>query len=754
MKLFLEEELNFYRICRINDCVNDGLRTIFKQEWDRCYGAIRGKWNDVPKNGMDFENGESPRNRKLNAQHLIVMRNGNTKEWDCTKLCYAILCSDCLRGLNPTVRRHVNDLRLLRNERFAHVPRGQIKDTEFKKAVKDYTTAFQGLRLPTNEIQSISEQKSFPTKEVKRLQLRNWLLTFFALVVVILSVWLYPISTSTPSFIYLSPEPSHDVTYRSGIVSEIISHLHELNITNNSNLTTIYTSGNPGSGKTQLARQIGEQFYKELTKDKNVFSFVMTLNAENLETLLESYADFARRLQCTEGIITNIITSKELRTDVKIRHLRSLISSKVQVYKSWLLVVDNVVNLTSTQVLLPQPGNEEWVGGQLLITTQDSSSIPPNSSSITHISISKGMEPKECFHLLASVSGITEDKMDETVAKMLDYQPLALASAASYVHQVRTKVDPDFGWHKYLQKLEEGKRRLTEEIFLKTNAIYPLTMTAATLLAVEMASTTEPVLDDFFQFLSFCSPEPLPVDVVTNYILHKNENQDSDQLRVIILSSSLIIREQQDERVFIRIHNVVHDVIQSFVNNKKNKHSVKIVGLAAMSFAQYVDERSKPWEKIEYGTEGKHLAPHVKTFHSFLKNRFSNTETLYPVVKDETMIVPNSFHLLGRILRGRGEFLISKDFLGTALKLTTGVIGPEHVDVANSHCTLGAVYRDLGDLQQAKQNIERSLAIRLKQLGPEHVDIATSYNNLGVVYHDLGDLQQANRIMNVLLPSN
>ena len=115
---YTEEQLNFFRVCFITtDELTDGLRTIFKQEWDNRYATTLGEWKDEAKNGQDFKNGESPRNQARNQELLATMINGNRAEWDCTMLFYAILYSDCIgRGLNSVVRSNVDDLRKFRNK--------------------------------------------------------------------------------------------------------------------------------------------------------------------------------------------------------------------------------------------------------------------------------------------------------------------------------------------------------------------------------------------------------------------------------------------------------------------------------------------------------------------------------------------------------------------------------------------------------------------------------------------------------------
>ena len=113
---YTAEQLNYYRICYVaTDILPEGLRSIFKQEWDKRYTATMGEWKDEPRNGMDFYNAESPRNQRRNGHLLATMINGDRSELDCTMLFYAILFSDCIsRTLNPVVQFNEDDLRIFR----------------------------------------------------------------------------------------------------------------------------------------------------------------------------------------------------------------------------------------------------------------------------------------------------------------------------------------------------------------------------------------------------------------------------------------------------------------------------------------------------------------------------------------------------------------------------------------------------------------------------------------------------------------
>ena len=539
---YTHEQLNYFRICHVTtNILAEGLRTIFKQQWDKQYKATKGEWKDELRNGLDFYNGESLRNRRKNAHLLATMTNGDRSEWDCTMLFYAILYSDCVgHGINATVRTNVDDLRKFRNEVFAHTLRDNISDADFHKTISNVCSAFQVLGLNTVKIQDIKNQTTFLTEELRDVlkqvdnlkhQLqdkedqRQVLEDQRQIVEEQRQVLEEQLQKEVTSFCILPPKPSHDIGTRDRDVAEIAERLKELNEANESSLNYLYISGNPGSGKSQLARLVARRFFDEVNEMPCGTPFVMTLNASSPDSLLESYVSFAHQLRCPQYSIRQILDSENSKIDEKIADLKMLIGAKITLYTSWLLVVDNVTSLSSLHVYLPDSGNEAWGKGQLLITTQDTASIPLPSSCINHISVSKGMNHDDASSLLSMLSGLPNSKQENEVAQALDYQPLALASAATFIKQAQqNKTSSHFGWKEYLKVLEKGQRRITEEILAETNLSYPNSMTAAIALAVEKEITSDKVVNHLFSLLSICAPKPLSLDIGINYIKTVDEN--------------------------------------------------------------------------------------------------------------------------------------------------------------------------------------------------------------------------------------
>ena len=220
-------------------------------------------------------------------------------------------------------------------------------------------------------------------------------------------------------------------------------------------VSTVYLSGNPGCGKSQLAREIGQQLFYEQNND---LIFAATLNTENIETLVDSYLTLGRHLGITEYALTSLESLKTVKPIEAIKQLHRLIIPKTSKFTKWLIIADNVIDLRLVRDLLPQTGSKEWGHGQVLITTQDSGTIPQNAPHTYHESLSKGMGRDEAVELLETVSQISEPVQAENVAELLDFQPLALAAAAYYVQTVVTGGYSKYDWKAYLQELLKQTR--------------------------------------------------------------------------------------------------------------------------------------------------------------------------------------------------------------------------------------------------------------------------------------------------------
>ena len=793
--VYSKEQLNFFRVCHITvDILPHGLRTVFKQEWDRNYGSTFGEWQDTEQNGLDFYNNESKAKRIRNTRLLGTMQNGDTNDWDCTRLFYGILKSDSVGNcVSPTVRNNVDDLREFRNDLFAHKVKGTFTDGEFDALVSRALNAFSALGLSTDEISAVSKEKEFTTEEVNALKTelgvqRGYSLFLFSLVALIfclVAAVAVPSFFKQESFYILPPTPSHTVIHRASEVESIMDSMRELSRVSNGTISALYISGNPGSGKSEVARQVAEIFESQFKKVTAV-TFVATFNAETVETLINSYNKFLLALGCPEEVVTGISSSGDLSPTEKLAHLKALAFPRVQRFSPWLLVVDNVVDLASVRDFLPQHGTKEWGQGQLLITTQDSDGIPANSTHTSRISLSDGMREEDCVALLTKVSTLFTREGTQEVCRALDRQPLALACAAVYVRYVIDSGASNFTWFMYLEKLEKGQRESTEEVFEKSEN-YKKSMTTAVRLAVERAVDSDIILRHAFQFMSFFAAEPLPLSTVVKYVMSQVHDLDEHLVAAKLTTSSLTICvhcEVGGPERDLRVHRVLFDVNRKFFSLGLHGSMSHLEAALGAVHSALPTEPLPAWKTIDY-VKARNLLPHLeallKHINSTLlklgsmrnKSSFTNSSELTQWLLDscracyavhsitsaklfvelclnlvehtqDEELKASVFIAMGTVCKALGQLETSKEYYEKALAIREKLHSGGHLDVAASLHNLGMVSQKLGNIYEAKDYHERSLAMKIKIFnGSDHYRVANSLNQLGVVYAELNETELA-----------
>jgi len=318
-------------------------------------------------------------------------------------------------------------------------------------------------------------------------------------------------------------------------------------------------------------------------------------------------------------------------------------------------------------------------------------------------------------------------------------------------------------------------------------------MTTAIALAVETSMSSDRVLKHAFNVISLCAPQPLNLDIVTNYIQKAEENsdvntegefEDKDVIGLRIRKSSLLLLEEDNGEFYVRIHQVVRDVIQRIIKQYSETERFDVVHVSVLSWNQFlVDRRADDYtangfrllvphlgflsKQVEASFKGNDLFEVIKNKIFTLKDystyfiafgqiccehfdlnaakRFASLAL--KLISHDSMLHPAyaaaAHSLMGQILSRMGTFEEGKRHVQRSLALKLQLVGSEHPDVAGTYNNLANVLHLQGDLKQAKEYHERALAIREQTVGPQHPDVATSYNNLATVLHKQGALKLA-----------
>jgi len=290
------------------------------------------------------------------------------------------------------VHKDVDDLRKVRND-IAHINEPELTDVEFQNCVAKVLAAFNSLKLSVNDVEAVKKQTNFPTTEVTNLKMqadnlkadlkqakdnlqikeeevqtltcdlevvqKNTLQTKEEEVQTLTQ----EINSRVESFCSLTFKPSHEIIIRRNEVTRIMEKLQELEHESNGAVSTIYLSGIPGRGKSQIARQVGQEFFDKRSCESEGLTFVTTLNADTHETLADSYMTLGKQVGITEYTLTNLATSMVDSPKETIQHLTRLLLPKMKQFCNWLIIADNVADLSLVRSHLPPTASEEWGNG-------------------------------------------------------------------------------------------------------------------------------------------------------------------------------------------------------------------------------------------------------------------------------------------------------------------------------------------------------------------------------------------------------
>ncbi|XP_046843491.1 tetratricopeptide repeat protein 28-like [Xenia sp. Carnegie-2017] len=682
------ESRNLLYIKRIIVAVRNELAKFFIKKWNSFNEKKYGKWDNTTKSGKIFWKLESKRKLDKNIQKKY--ENGDTSKWDCTTLFDAILFSNSIgKHLDKKTKDAVHKLRGERNK-DAHWYESEYSDDDFDAIVNNIEKSFQDLKFSFDEIEEIKSYR-------KRFN----------------------------PFRVLPPKSNHFVVERTELRDQIIKDLEELRKDNNNELTYFYITGNPGSGKSQLVKQVCEKISCGWT---NEASFVMTLDGKDVDSLLKSYSELGYCLNCDDIMIKNF-NDENCCTKEKVKNLRSLISTRLKFWQSWLIIVDNVIQLSEISPLLPQVSDPLWRNGQIILTVQNTDAVPYDELFSKHVSISSGMNDEECIQLLKHYTK-DESAGDESlkmVSHALDRQPLALAAAGFYFSRVK-KTNSSFTWTQYLGEISLGQQEYMDASFVEFNSVYPKSMLHAVLLAVRQNAEESPMLAKVICFFSMISFDPIPRDIIVYYIQKRDPEQSKEDICLCLDECSLLLHSENNNE--INLHRIVHKatiVYQS--ENENEEHEVEHGGISPSSqhaFGQIAQALYKFHEREDQIK----LIPHLEKLLELFKTHSMKVD----------MNIFQVFEFFTLTLKKFAKYNLAFELLD---KIKTEAFQCDFFDKAWYFTQLGALHHWTGEYFKSKENHEKALEIKEKKLGLNYVDLAVSLNNLGVACDKTGECVKA-----------
>ena len=538
-------------------------------------------------------------------------------------------------------------------------------------------------------------------------------------------------------------------------------------------VVSVYVTGPPASGKTQICRMYARRWFKRRIKQSpdGLYLPVLLLEASSEGSLGNSLRESLGVIRTKEYVekINAEVADHTLRLNRYLKALCSRLKEKIDAkYRcrddEWLLVIDGAFNNGKDTPLRMVLDNRKDCGrGRVLIAMQERCSQP---GPFEEVCLGPGFSPSDSLQFLKMYFPDEDEKKLEEVGEKLSHVPFSLAAMCEILNPPGNHKH-DLTWDSLLNShevIDTAEQHLCE----KPNS-YGKTVTQALKAAVDtmleqLTNLMEPVKETFF-LLGVCGNGNLPKSLLKKYVTRNDEREDAVYLQLQeSLKRNFLLSVQGD---CISTHNTLHSVLRSRAERameemsqlEKAEELNRVV--KALCSAVGDDMLDNPDTDMETMQTKLQLVPHFQSVNEFLLK--------YPDIEAENRIM---FSIrLADVQKLIGEFSSAREALTRSMKLLECV--DEHTQTTlRSVCGREMVKADMMDeaVEKLSENIEwRKKQVKVieermskkKSIGKhvsgsmsrkdqeEIIKLCEDLIHLGYAYKDRGeqgDISQADRV--------
>ena len=296
-----------------------------------------------------------------------------------------------------------------------------------------------------------------------------------------------------------------------------------------------------GVGKTQIAL---EYCYRST----HHYDQIYWLSASDQTSLLSGYQTIARK----NGIL--------LSSDSKPVEIAQLVLAWLKQQRSWLLVFDNLDDITVAQGLLPETVTKKHT----LITTRNPNArdIPAEGFEVPVLNPEDSVDLLLAFSHIPRPADVTEQQAAYDIVLELGYLPLAIEQAASYVREVTRSLTA------FHDQYSRNRRRILERS--PTGFRYYSNSVATTWsLVFQEVENTRAEAGKLLQLLSFLNPD----GVMIAFLVAGAEAFETDLKQIVLddyeLAVILLVLEKYSLIKWDRVNQAlsIHRLVQAVIKD-------------------------------------------------------------------------------------------------------------------------------------------------------------------------------------------
>lgn len=528
-------------------------------------------------------------------------------------------------------------------------------------------------------------------------------------------------------------------------------------------------SGLGGIGKTQLAVEYAYRYQQD-------YQAVLWVHAASTETFISSYIAIAALLQLPES------EAKEQAVVVQ------AVKTWLQTHSSWLLILDNVDELSLLPNFLPPS-----LGGHLLLTTRATATGPlahrleietlkPEQGALLLLRRARLLPPDAPLQSASS----QERELALHISQAFDGLPLALDQAGAYLEETRTDLAS------YWQIYQQHRTRLLQR---RGNVVvdHPEPVATTWSLSFQKIEEKNPAAAELLRLCAFLAPDAIAEEILTEgasafgpvlapvaadaFLLN--------QAIEILLAYSLVRRDPGGKT--LSIHRLVQAVLLDSLSEQEKVQWIERIITAMDQIFPRIMRQIFPSSSEDVQQEnaaqspffqGERLVPHIFTsikqvvswtaipqdlayslahllkalaFYLNVHPRPTEAISLYEqilrILKPDNLL---SIFLiqegLATLYQTKGKYREAELQLLSILQAAEPI--PEALSSwkANLLNSLAICCQCQGRYEEAAQLLQRARLVRGEREAPPTLDEASSIYNQAIVLKNLGRYEEAERL--------
>ncbi|KAJ5532209.1 hypothetical protein N7494_008761 [Penicillium frequentans] len=501
-----------------------------------------------------------------------------------------------------------------------------------------------------------------------------------------------------------------------------------------------------GVGKTQLAIE-----YAHRLRQQSAETWVFWIHASNKARCEESLCDLADRVKIPGRQVHNI-------------NIFQLVGNWLQDGKigRWVLVLDNVdddelfrrpvatnkgdqINIQSN--ISAQPPMRYLLGsttGTIIVTSRDRRVALEVANHANLIEV-QPMNDAEALILLQKKLDTPEHEHLTQLAQELEYMPLAIVQAASYI----THRSPLCSVSQYLQKIRKSDREAVRVLNEEAGLLYRDWEAKNSILLTWQISfdyirRRRPSATDLLSLMSFFDRQGISEDILqvqqnqqrsekdglndSDTDSESRNNLDADfEENITILRDFSLIAVGKDNISFT-MHRLVQLTIRTWLKTHDQLEHWKEQFIEKL-YSEFPTAQYKNWEKC------RSLFPHVKGAVS------QRPESQFYIQQWTELLYRGAWYA-----QELGYITESREMASRSRKFRLKYLGEESEEALASTGILAEAYRFEGRWEEAEHLEVQVMEVSKAKLGVDHPSTLTSMANLAVTYRNQGQWEEAEHL--------